>query len=300
MSSAIVDGIDFMLELVQGTKTKTGTQHHGTSASVMVCYLLFGAFWCFIWAMRSNRHFSSVITAGALLECLGLTVLSMKVHGSKSVKGMSSQMLVMMFISLCMRLTCTCVANGYIPVDKSGDHMYQLADIGSLINIVHLLYCMHKTYVHSYQEEEDSLPIIPMLPPCIVLACFVHGWFNKSFFFDSLWAASLNVETLMFLPQLWMMSKIQGAVRGMTTHFVAFMVVSRVCYYTFWNYAHQELKKKDDEDDPNIAGKYIMVAYSLQLVQCGDLLHYYLDAWMQGLMTGGQQSKTKRRGELEL
>ena len=40
----------------------------------------------------------------------------------------------------------------------------------------------------------------------------------------------------------------------MTTHFVAFMVVSRVCYYTFWTYAHTELKKKDDESDQNVAG----------------------------------------------
>ena len=113
------------------------------------------------------------------------------------------------------------------------------------VNVVHLLYCLHKTHVHSYQEEQDSLPIIPMLPPCIVLACLVHGWFNKRFFFDSLWAASLNVETLAILPQLWMMSNIEGKVRGMTTHFVGFWIASRVCYFTFWRYAHLELKKKD-------------------------------------------------------
>ena len=203
----------------------------------------------------------------------------------------------MMFMSLCMRLCCTCVANGYIPVDKSGDHMYQLMDIGSLGNIVHLLYCAHKTYAHSYQEEQDSLPIIPMIPPCVVLACFVHGWFNKSFFFDSLWAASLNVETLALLPQLWMMSNIEGKVRGMTTHFVGFWIASRVCYFTFWRYAHLELKKKDDEDDPNISGKYIIAAYSLQLVLCGNLAHYYLEAWLGGSIGEGQQ---KKRSELEL
>merc|ERR1719453_1366744 len=179
----------------------------------------------------------------------------------------------MMFITLCMRLTCTCVANGYIPVDKSGDNMY------------HLMYCVHKTYVHSYQEEHDSLPIIPMLPPCVVLACFVHGWFNKSFFFDSLWAASLNVETLILLPQLWMMANIEGKVRGMTTHFVGFFIASRVCYFTFWRYAH----------DPNISGKYIIVAYALQLVLCGDLAHYYLEAWM-----GGSSGDRSKKSELEL
>lgn len=298
MSSFIVDGIDFVLDLARGNKSKMGSvDRSAMSSSVMLIYLGYLVFMCFMWALRTNRHFSSVATYGAIAQCLGLTVMSMKVQGSKSVKGLSSQMLVMMFIALCMRLSCTCVANGYIPVDKSGDHMYQMMDIGSLVNVVHLLYCVHKTYVHSYQEEHDSLPIIPMIPPCIVLACFVHGWFNKSFFFDSLWAASLNVETLVLLPQLLMMSSIEGKVRGMTTHFVGFWMVSRVCYFTFWWYAHGELKKKDDPDDPNISGKYIMVAYIVQLILSGELAHSYLEAWMGGFI--GERA-TKGRSELEL
>jgi len=177
--------------------------------------------------------------------------------------------------------------------------MYQLMDIVSLVNVVHLLYCVHKTYVHSYQEEHDTLPIIPMIPPCIVLSGFLHGWFNHSFFFDSLWASSLNIETLALLPQLWMMSKIEGKVRGMTTHFVGFWIASRVCYFTFWYYAHMELKKKDDENDPNIPGKYIILAYAFQLVLCGDLVHYYLEAFLGGVL-GEPSTKSKRQSELEL
>jgi len=297
MSSAVVEGIDFILDLVRGEKSKTGTvDRSAMSSTVMLCYLGFVMFFCFVWAMRSNRHFSSVMTAGALVHALGLTIMSVKVHGSKSVKGLSSQMLVLMFISLCMRLTCTLICNGYIPVDKSGDNMYQLLDVLSLVNVVHLLYCVHKTYVHTYQEECDSLPIIPMIPPAVVLAGFLHGRFNHSFFFDSLWCASLNVETLVMLPQLWMMSKIGGKVRGMTTHFVTFWIASRVCYYTFWSYASEEMKKKDDENDPNYPGTYVMVAYVLQLIQCGDLLHSYLEAFLGGF---GDRS-TKRRNELEL
>jgi len=76
-----------------------------------------------------------------------------------------------------------------------------------------------------------------------------------------------------------------------------FWIASRVCYFTFWRYAHEELKKKDDEDDPNISGKYIIVAYALQLVLCGDLAHYYLEAWMGGSLS---DRSTKRRSELEL
>ena len=83
----------------------------------------------------------------------------------------------------------------------------------------------------------------------------------------------------------------------MTTHFVGFWIASRVCYFTFWRYAHLELKKKDDEDDPNISGKYIIAAYALQLVLCGNLAHYYLEAWLGGSIGEGQQ---KKRSELEL
>ena len=93
MSSVIVDGIDFALDLARGNKSKT-VGRSAMSSSVMLTYLGFLMFWCFVWALRTNRHFSSVATIGAIAQCLGLTIMSIKVQGSKSVKGLSSQMLV--------------------------------------------------------------------------------------------------------------------------------------------------------------------------------------------------------------
>ena len=114
MSSIIVDGIDFVLDLARGRKSKMGAvDRSAMSSSVMLCYLGFLMFWCFVWALRTNRHFSAVATAGAVLQCLGLTVMSIKVQGSKSVKGLSSQMLVLLFMMLCMRLTCPLLPDAF-------------------------------------------------------------------------------------------------------------------------------------------------------------------------------------------
>ena len=119
------------------------------------------------------------------------------------------------------RLSSTLFKNGYIPVDRSGDFMYQFFDALSLALVLNLLYAVHKKYMHSYQEEFDTLPLKPMIFPCVVVACFVHGTFNKNKFFDVTWAISTNLETFTLVPQLWMLAKMGGKVDNMTGHFVA-------------------------------------------------------------------------------
>lgn len=240
--SVVVEGLDFFIDLVTGNMMKTAYGHKsGESGFVTMCYLSFVVFWCYVWALQTNRHFSAVMTAGAWMQCLGLTIMAIKIHSRRSVKGLSSQMLVLFLIYLSMRLTCTCLEPGYIPRDRSGKFVYQLCDAASLLIVMHLLYSIHRTYVHTYDDERDNLSIGTMVPSAILLGVFVHGWLNKCFFFDTLWAASLNVETLVLLPQFHLMANNGFKICGLPKHFVALWIGSRACYYTFWSYASEEL-----------------------------------------------------------
>merc|ERR1711964_903815 len=136
--------------------------------------------------------FSAIATAGSLVQCLGFLLLCVKVNATKCVEGLSSKMLVMFVLHLTTRLTSTSIKNGYIPVDKTGDYIYQLLDFCSLVLVLHLLFRMHKTLAYSYQEEQDTLPLMPLVLPCVILGIFVHGSFNKNFFFDTVWQISAN------------------------------------------------------------------------------------------------------------
>merc|ERR1719359_2834969 len=156
--------------------------------------------------------------------------------------------------------------------------MYQLFDAMSLLLVLNLLYSMHKKHAYSYQEEYDTLPLAPMIAPCVVVAFFVHGTFNKSFFFDVTWAISTNLETFVLVPQLWMLAKMGGKVDGVTAHFVMCIVASTVMQFTFWWWTACELEKRG----PNIAHQLILGMQVLKLLLSADFMYYYAMAQLAG------------------
>merc|ERR550537_2019676 len=98
---------------------------------VLLCYLIF-----FVGAVTLYNAlaagFSSFLTLSAGLQCLGFLLLAMKVQNQRITSGVSGKMLMMYAATLCFRLSSTLWLNGYLPVDKTGDHVYQAIEICSL------------------------------------------------------------------------------------------------------------------------------------------------------------------------
>merc|ERR1719398_4682 len=149
----------------------------------------------------------------------------------------------MYVLFLCVRLCSTTLKRGYIPVDRSGHYFYQL------------------------------------MVPAVIMACLAHGDFNRSFFFDTVWFSSLNLETVALVPQLWMMSKIGGKVSTVSAQFIAANVASKVMTVTFWIWAYPELV---DENGSNLAGQLIIGAYMIQLLLAADFMFYYVKGLLEG------------------
>jgi hypothetical protein len=231
-----------------------------------------------VWTKYSDKNFSATLTASALVQLVGFLMLTLKVRGTKSVAGISSKTLEMYCLFFIFRLVSTITKNGYIPVDKSGRRIYQGLDIVSLFFVIQLLWCVHKTHKWTYNKEQDTMAVLPLLPPCLVLGYFVHANLNRSEFFDVVWATSTNIDTLALMPQLWMMSKIGGKVEGCTAHFVVAIVASRALALAFWCSAHDDLAAEGSA----IAGKAIVIAHVLQLLFAADFLYYYLKAKFAG------------------
>jgi len=275
--AAIADGLDFALQFFTQRCANLGYIASPSDMRTIIglCYVLFGFMWFVVLGRFSDSDFSTIMTAGATVQFLAFVILCVKVRVTKSVEGLSSRTLELFVLFYCTRLTSTLIKNGYIPVDRSGDFMYQAMDLGSLSCCLHLLFRMHKTYVSTYQEDHDEFPLMPLVAPCYLLACFVHGDFNRNPFFDTVWAASLNIETLTMLPQLAMLAKIGGKVDATTGHFVACIVLSAVCRFEFWWYAHTELESP-------VARLHVVVAHGLQLLFCADFMFYYTKAWVNG------------------
>jgi len=282
--ASIADGIDFFLELV-GCKTSTikangGVDHGGMHSASGMCYMVFTFMWLTVYHKISQKDFSAVITASSVVQFVGFFILALKVHAKKSVAGLSSKTFVMFILCLCIRLCSTTIKKGYIPVDYSGHYFYQLMDICSAVLACHLVYCCHKSYVHSYQEEHDTFPISPFVIGSVILALFVHGDFNRNVFFDIVWYTSLYIETVSLVPQLFMMSKIGGKVQGVTVDFVAAIVACKVMNVVFWVWAYNELV--DPKTGSRLAGQVIVCSYLFQLFLSADFSFYYVKGWLEG------------------
>jgi hypothetical protein len=276
--ATLADGIDFVLSYLRGTKSSSGVDHSGQSGVVTTLYMVFSFLWLTIWGKFSDRDFSAILTGASFVQLVGFFILSVKIHATKSVVGLSSKTLTLYVLYLSTRLTATSLKSGYNPVDRTGDYMYQLIDAFSLVTVLQVLYCVHKTHAHSYQEEHDTISLGPLVIPCVLLGTFVHGSFNGNFFFDAIWAVSVNFETVAMIPQLWMMARMGGRVDSMTAHFVAAIITSNVMTIVWWWYCGPELEKRG----PCMLAKVIMASQVIKVVLSADFMYYYAMAWLGG------------------
>jgi len=225
----------------------------------------------------TDFDYSSIYTLGMAVQCLGFYLLNAKVEMHKSVAGVSAKSLKVYVLVFVFRLFSTIVKNGYLPVDQSGDWVFQTADILSLIMTVKLLRRMETTHRDTYQEEYDTFEVFRLVPPCIVLAMCVHGHLNNCPFFDTCWTAAMNLDAIAMLPQLWMLAKIGGEVDGMTSHFVVALAFSRLCGFAFWRYGYIEIYRIS-----KVAGYQMLLAHAMQVFLSLDFVYHYLVARMKG------------------
>ena len=247
----------------------------GVGGIYMMCVFL----WCLIWKSYSSRSFSSILTCSALVQLGGFLLLTIKVRATKSVAGISSKTLEMYLIFFMCRLGSTLNKKGYVPSDKTGKGVYQTLDIISVFVVLQLLYCIHKTHKATYQKEQDTMSILPLLPPCAVLAYFIRMTLSRSDFYDGIWAASAYIDTVALLPQLWMLTKIGGYIEGMTSHFIAAMTVRSAMGLMFWIRAYKDAVKYGSSE---LSINTVIGTFVVQLLLAADFMYYYGKARFSG------------------
>ncbi len=108
-------------------------------------------------------NFSSLLTLSAGFTCLGFVLLLLKVQKQRTVCGLSGKTLLMYAFTFFLRLCSTMMRNGYLPVDQTGDGVYQLIEFCSLGLVLYLGYCVLVSHAHTYQSEHDTMPGIRYL-----------------------------------------------------------------------------------------------------------------------------------------
>merc|ERR1719223_1905969 len=258
----------------------TGKASKTLPSSLLIAYGIFILSAGAVWHLVADGAFSAILTLSVMLQTLALALLALQVLLKGNMSGISAKTLMLDALALCCRLSSTLWLNGYLPVDASGDYIFQLIDVGTVGIIAYLLHQVLVEKKHTYQAEEDSLPIMPMIVGSFVLAALFHGNMNGRPLFDTLWMAGLLLGTVAVLPQLWLVTHSGGRIEALTSHHIAAMAASRALSGIFMWHARGDITCTAWMFGLNHVIWVILGSHLLHLILLGDFAYYYIKAIM--------------------
>jgi len=256
--------------------------HQKPPPQVLCAYGFFALGAGAVWYLVADGAFSAILTMSVMLQCLGIVLLALQVMLSGSARGISMKALGLDALALCCRLSSTVWLNGYLPVDATGDYIFQSFDVLSLIILGWLLHQVWSVRWHTYEADADAFPIMHMICGAFVLAMLLHGNMNGRPIFDALWMAGLFVSTIAVLPQGWLIMHTGGRVEALTSHHIAAMAVSRALSGIFMWHAQGDITCAPWITGFNHAIWAILGAHLLHLILLGDFAYYYVKAVLAG------------------
>jgi hypothetical protein len=245
---------------------------------VKVAYAVFAAVAFLVYHVVADGEFSSILTLSVMVQCLGISFLCMQVVSTGSVSGISASALTLDAFAFGFRLSSTTWLPGYLPLDESGDHVYQIVDMCSLAMVCWLLYKVLVANRGTYQSDEDSLPAAPLVIVCLVLAAVFHGDMNLVPLFDTFWMAGLFTGVFAVLPQLRLILKTGGRAEALTSHYMAALALSRVLSGIFMWYARFDITCVEWISGFNHTVFAILGAHLVHLLLLSDFAYFYIKA----------------------
>jgi len=241
----------------------------------IVSYVVGFALIFFVYHFLSDGDFSFLLTLGAMTRMFGFMFLAVKFHSEQSCAGVSLKTLENYALVFLARLSSIMFYEGYLPYDSSGDWLYQVIEISSLILTMFLIYTTAVTYKNTYNAAEDGFGKIFRIPPqagnivlvvpCLLMALVLHPSLNRNVLTDVAWTFALYLEVVSVLPQFFMLQKANRAVEPWVSHFVFSLGLSRLFLLVFWASSYHELT---DKHSIGITGGWVGI-----FVLCAQLVH---------------------------
>jgi len=243
---------------------------------VIVSYLGFGAFALSMYHFVAEREFSSILTMAVIAQAMAIASLCIQVLWSKSAAGISVSSLMLDGLAVVLRMPATMWSYGYLPVDSSGDYVYQTVDFCTLTMILFLLHRVQVRERRTYQSSEDSFQIKPLVLFCFCLAAVFHGNAADNPVFDTCWMAGLFVGAGAVLPKLWLLTQSGGTTHAMTCHYIAGMGMSRALSGLFMWEAREDITCFVWVTGFNHAIVFVLLAHAVHLLLLCDFACSYV------------------------
>lgn len=268
-------GMEYTGVFLSNVKNQFGKQEVGA-------YVVWGSLMSLAFFLFSDGDFSFTLTLSAAFQMLSFALLALKVWSQKSTVGISEKSLIIYVAVYVFRLSNILFFEGYLPADRTGNHVYPILEVISLCINVGLLFAC-KSW--SGRDHQEKFPVGLTLFGCICLAAVVHPDHNWNFFLDSAWAASVYLDTLVVFPQLMLMQSGDSSesVDMLSSHSIACTFISRVSNLAFWWTVRNEFIDEEVKDPSTIPGHFIIGALALQVIFLCDFMYCYVKAHMNKL-----------------
>lgn len=204
---------------------------------------------------------SVFLTLAAMSQGLAVALLWCGASSPRCLASYSAQSLAILALSLMLRLSSTLWLNGYLPVDSTGDGLYQAVDVCTLVAATALLrrVLRHRRRAGDagseakaeLAEEElgESEPGGRLLAGGIIgaflVAVLLHGDMNSHPAFDALWLAGHILGAAASLPQLRLGlapgRRAEAAGEACASHFIAAMALGQLFTVTYMWMARDDI-----------------------------------------------------------
>jgi len=228
------------------------------------------------------KQFSSILTMSVMVQTFAFGLLGAQMAYARHARGISAQALILNALALICRLSSTVWLDGYLPVDASGDWMYQAVDMCSLALVLWVLSQVLVVHKDTYQKAEDTFPTIQAAIGAVSLAVIFHPDMDDFPLFDILWMSGLNIGAIAVLPQLWLSARAGGRMEAFISHYIATLAISQFLSGLFHWHAWNHITCKPWFQGMNHGIWAIAFAHLLHMILLGDFAYYYVRSWFEG------------------
>lgn len=220
------------------------TQLPGMAASTKQVAIAYGVFLASAGAVYfgvADREFASIQTMAGMSQCLAMILLAMQIRGG-SIEGVSLNALVLHAAALACRLSSTTWLNGYLPVDASGDWIYQAFDVIALVIAARLVaHLTAREPSGSALARREIVSAVPVLFIALAMAALLHANMDKRPLFDILWMAGVFLASAAMVPQLLALRALPPKANPLAGHALSVMTMAQVLSAIYMWHARNDM-----------------------------------------------------------
>lgn len=199
--------------------------------------------------------------AGDMTHLLSVVVLLLKIHATRSCRGISlktQELYALVFLTRYIDLFFR-----YVSLYNTVMKLVFLGSSGTIIYYMRF----HRVVRTTYDREQDTFRAWFLIGPCLLLALLINGEFTP---IEILWTFSLYLEAVAILPQLVLLQRTQN-IDNLTGNYILLLGAYRGLYIINWIY------RSFTED--NYRQWIVWISGLAQTGLYADFFYYYFKSW---------------------